>query len=79
MLAQGMRANVFESQGRLVDVLTCIDGLFEGERKPSLRTFRKWQALGLIPFHKIGRLTFFDPLEVRAALDKRCRVQAIEY
>lgn len=77
MLAQGMRANVFESQRRLVDVQTCIGEVFEGERKPSLRTFRKWQALGLIPFHKIGRLTYFDPSQVRAALDKRCRIEAI--
>jgi hypothetical protein len=43
-----------------------------------MRSFRKWQALGLIPFHKIGRLTYFDPSQVRAALDKRCRVEAVE-
>ena len=72
-----MRANIFESQGRLVDAQSCIDEVFQGERKPSMRSFRKWQADGLIPFHKIGRLTFFDPLQVRAALDKRCRIEAI--
>jgi hypothetical protein len=74
-----MRAKVFESQRRLVDAATCIGEVFEGERKPSLRTFRKWQADGLIPFHKIGRLTFFDPAETRRAFDKRCRVQAVEF
>lgn len=74
-----MRAHAVEPQSRLVDVLTCIGEVFDGERKPSLRTFRDWQAKGLIPFRKIGRLTFFDPLEVRAALDKRCRVQALKY
>jgi hypothetical protein len=73
-----MRANVSEPQSRLVDVFTCIDEVFDGDRKPSLRTFRDWQAKGLIPFRKIGRLTFFDPFEVRAALDKRCLVEAID-
>ena len=73
-----MRTDVYQSHGRLVDVLTCINEVFEDERKPSLRTFREWQSKGWIPFRKIGRLTFFDPLEVRAALDKRCRVQALE-
>jgi hypothetical protein len=73
-----MRANVSEPQSRLVDVFTCIDEIFDGERKPSLRTFRQWQARGWIPFRKIGRLTFFDPQEVRIALDRRCRVESID-
>jgi hypothetical protein len=50
--------------------------LFAG-RKPSLRTFREWQARGLIPFKKIGRLTLFDPAEVRAALDRQFSVAAL--
>jgi hypothetical protein len=74
-----MRADVAKPKSGLVDAEACIDQLFDGESKPSLRTFREWQARGWIPFLKIGRLTFFDPEEVRAALNKRCRVQAAQY
>jgi hypothetical protein len=74
-----MRANVNNSKSGLVDAKSCIEQVFCGESKPSLRTFREWQAKGLIPFLKIGRLTFFDPEEVRAALNKRCGIQAVEY
>ena len=70
-----MRADVAELRSELVDAEACIDQLFHGKSKPSLRTFREWQARGLIPFLKIGRLTFFDVEEVRRALNKRCRVQ----
>jgi hypothetical protein len=80
MLAYGyMRADVSESKAGLVDVEACINKVFDEESKPSLRTFRGWQAKGLIPFLKIGRLTFFDPEEVRHALNKRCRVQPTDY
>jgi hypothetical protein len=61
----------------LVDAKECIDRLFAG-RKPSLRTFREWQARGMIPFKKIGRLTLFDPFEVRTAIDKRHSVKAVQ-
>jgi hypothetical protein len=65
---------------KLVGAQDCINIVFkDAMRKPGFRTFREWQAKGLIPFRKIGRLTFFDPVEVRAAIDKRCRVQALEY
>ena len=74
-----MRANASEPGSRLVDVVSCIDEVFDGERKPSLRTFRLWQAKGLIPYRKIGRLTFFDPLEVRIALDKQFRIRPLGY
>ena len=73
-----MRASVSNSYSGLVDAESCIEQLFDGESRPSLRTFREWQARGLIPFLKIGRLTFFDVEEVRRALNKRCRVQAAE-
>jgi hypothetical protein len=72
-----MRANASESGSRLVDVISCIDEVFDGEGKPSLRTFREWQSRGFFPFVKIGRRTFFDPKEVRFAINKRCRVEAL--
>ena len=74
-----MRADETRLNSGLLDAESCIEQLFDGESKPSLRTFREWQAKGLIPFLKIGRLTFFDAEEVRAALNKRCRIQATEF
>lgn len=66
---------------------TTPSGLFGAEKtleltfpdplsRPCIRTFRQWQRLRLIPFKKIGRRTFFDPVEVRRALDRQFSVQA---
>jgi hypothetical protein len=63
----------------LLDAQSCIDEVFRGGRKPVLRTFRNWQAKGWIPVKKIGRFTFFDPNEVRTALDKRFTIKAEIY
>jgi hypothetical protein len=55
----------------------CISAVFPSEAsRPSLRTFKGWQAKGWIPFHKIGKLSFYDPEQVRAALDRRFAVAA---
>jgi len=62
--------------GGFVDAGTCLKILFPDEgSRPCLRTFRRWQRLRLLPFRKIGRLTFFDPLEVRRALDRQFSVR----
>ena len=42
--------------------------------RPCLRYFRELQRKRLVPFKKIGRLTFFDPVEVRRALDRQFTV-----
>jgi hypothetical protein len=44
--------------------------------RPSRRWFLELKAKGLVPFHRIGRRVFFDPTEVRAALDHQFRVNA---
>ena len=44
------------------------------ESRPSRRWFLELKARGLVPFHRIGRRVFFDPSEVRAALDHNFRV-----
>jgi hypothetical protein len=60
---------------QLVGAQACLDLLFpDGASRPSLRTFRQWQANRYLPFHKIGRRTFFDPEQVRAALDRRFKI-----
>lgn len=64
---------------QLVGAEDCIKIIFPSENsQPGLRTFRDWQAKGYIPVHKIGRRTYFDPEQVRAALERRFRINPIE-
>ncbi len=64
---------------QLIGAEDCIKFVFPCETsRPGLRTFREWQAKGFFPFHKIGRRTYFDPEEVRSALDRRFRINAKE-
>lgn len=51
---------------------TCLKILFP-DQGLCLRTFRSLQAMGRIPFLKIGRRTLFNPVEVRAALERTCK------
>ena len=62
---------------QLLDASACLAALFPDESsRPSLRTFRKWQANSYFPVHKIGRMTFFDPEQVRAAIERRFKIDA---
>ena len=61
-----------------VSAETCIAILFPGEIPGiSIRHFRKLQSQGYIPYLKLGRRTLFNPSEVRAALEKRCKRRAM--
>ncbi len=61
----------------LVGAETCLCLVFPDEAtRPCLRFFRELQRKRLVPFKKIGRLTFFDPVEVRRALDRQFSVHA---
>jgi hypothetical protein len=42
--------------------------------RPKVRWFLEQKKRGLIPFKKITRRVFYDPAEVRAALDRACSV-----
>lgn len=42
----------------------------DDEKRPSVRWLRKMQTERRIPYRKIGAFVFFDPVEVRGALDK---------
>lgn len=62
---------------QLLGAAETIAAVFPGEKsRPALRTFREWQARGYLPFHKIGKRTFFDPEDVRRALDRRFKIEA---
>ncbi len=61
----------------LVGAEKCLEILFpDQESRPSIRSFRKWQAQGYLPYLKVGRRTFFDPEQVRLALSRRFTIHA---
>jgi hypothetical protein len=60
-----------ETLGRLVDARGLLQTLFADDCRPSLRWLRTQQKRRAIPSCTIGRLIFFDPDAVRAALNKR--------
>lgn len=67
------------SSSQLVGAEACIKIVFpDEESRPAIRTFRAWQANRYFPFHKIGRRTFFDPEQVRAALDRRFKILPVD-
>lgn len=47
------------------------------ENRPCARTLARWKNQGLIPFVKIGRMVFFDPVKVQRAIDKQFTVTEI--
>lgn len=62
---------------QLVNAEGLLDALFPNPKsRPSLRFIRQLQADRRIPYKKVGRLVYFDPIEVREALDRNCTVKA---
>ncbi len=63
----------------LVGAETCLRIIFPDEAtRPCIRYFRTLQKKRMLPFRKIGRRTFFDPAEVRRALDAQFTVPTLE-
>jgi hypothetical protein len=58
------------SLGRLTDAKGLLEILFADGCRPSLRWLRTQQKRKAIPSVRIGRLVFFDPDAVRAALNR---------
>ncbi|RYD24155.1 MAG: hypothetical protein EOP88_01265 [Verrucomicrobiaceae bacterium] len=62
-------------ENTLVGINRCREILFpDAASAPAIRTFNEWMARRYFPVHKIGRRVFLDPFEVRAALDRRFRI-----
>ena len=59
------------SLGKLRDAKGLLETLFDESCRPSLRWLRTQQKRRAIPSCRIGRLVFFDPDAVRAALNGR--------
>ncbi|MCP5532274.1 MAG: hypothetical protein H7A49_03500 [Akkermansiaceae bacterium] len=61
----------------LVGIDKCLEIVFpDPDSAPAKRTFHQWMANRYFPVHKIGRRVFLDPVEVRAALDRRFKINA---
>jgi hypothetical protein len=64
---------------KLLRAAGCMAAIWpDPTERPSLRYFKELQAKGYIPFVRIGRLLFFDPAEVRRALDHKFRVESFQ-
>ena len=62
---------------RLVGAKQCSAEIFgDGPDAPCARWWQYQMKRGIIPFYRIGRLVWFDPEEVRDALQQQCRVAA---
>lgn len=53
---------------RLVGEEECISILFAPDVAPAPRTWRKWKKRRIVPYVKLGSMTYYDPEAVRAAL-----------
>lgn len=51
-------------------------GIFPVGREPSIRTLRDWTKLRRIPYHKVGRLVYFDPQEVSRHIRTKLKIPA---
>jgi hypothetical protein len=59
----------------LVNAQECLERIWvDSKSRPSLRWFKQQRALGLVPYLKIGGRFYYDPREVRLALQKQCGV-----
>jgi len=62
----------------LVGIQTCLEQVFpDSATRPSLRTFHKWKTAGFLPYLRIGKRIFFDPVKVRKALDKQFEILTV--
>lgn len=69
---------MIELSQELVDAETCVQIVWpRPECRPSVRWFRQRQKNREVPFVKIGRLVFFDPVQVRASLAKKNTVTTL--
>lgn len=56
---------------RYVDAIKLLEILFDESSRPSLRWLRDQQRNRTVPFCKIGRRVFFDPLIVKLHFDAK--------
>lgn len=71
--------NNIQQEPTLLGIKPTLEAVFKDpSTRPSLRTFASWKAQGFIPSVKIGKLVYYDPIQVRKAIDKRFTIEAID-
>jgi hypothetical protein len=77
-----MKADTVESNAppigvALVDIVGLLKTLFpDPEARPSVRATLKLRDSGAFPFIRWGRRIYYDPEQVRWALNRKCTVKA---
>lgn len=62
----------------LLDAEGLLSAIWRDKKsRPSLRWLRGMQEKRLVPYRKIGRKVYFDPQEVRRAIDSQFKVESI--
>ncbi len=64
-------------QNKLESIHECLGSVFSSN-PPSLRTFNEWRKLGYYPYVKVGKRVFLNPEKVKAALEKKFTIKAID-
>ena len=63
-----IHTNAKQDAAKLVDATRLLEVLFDKSCRPTTRWLLQQRHAGRIPFKRCGRLVFYDPDEVRAAL-----------
>ena len=71
-----MKTDTNQLTGKLVDVHGLLNELFNDDCRPSLGWVREQKKKRTMPYVKICRRVFFDPIEVRKALAAKNVVQS---
>ena len=59
------------AESKLVDAPKLLEAVFAPECRPTVRWLRTQVANRTLPFCRVGRLVYFDPVQVREHLAQR--------
>lgn len=75
--AQHANADINDLDDAYVGIGTGLARVFEDpETRPSRRSWDEWRRRGYYPYLKIGKRVFVKPADVRAALERRFKINA---
>ena len=72
-----LRQNVSGVGRPLTDIAGLrASGVFAEGHVPCIRTLRDWTRLRRIPYHRIGHMIYYDPIEVAEHIRTKLKVPA---